>query len=185
MATYKTFESLNGKTLKHGDRVIFSPKQKYFVMIRRLGGEIGYLEGMGDLENNDIFKRIGLQSEVSRYKFAARVYGSRVIRGVFPQPESDVAESLTNMALVLFAAVAKDPYIEIKVKGKWEKINLGKFEYIEPVIVKLTNEYDAELLKDGVEVGCQFIKYDTIKTVLTEASKKGYIIDTPVFHIKK
>lgn len=172
MATYKTFESLNGKTLKHGDRVIFSPKQKYYVIIR---SGIGHLEGMGDLENNDIFKKVGLKSEADRYKFASKVYGSRVIRGVFPQPESSVAESLTNMALVLFAAVNKDPYIEIKVNGKWEKINLKKFEYVEPVTVKLTDDYDAELLKDGVEVGCQFIKYDVISKLLEVANERGFI----------
>jgi hypothetical protein len=169
MKIYKSFKQLNGKTLKHYDRVILKPGLKLIV----LAVDGPFLDHPAD--NSRVFNMLGIETRLEQCKFASKAYGYETNRGLFPEAMPDDYEALTRLVLVLFAAYAGDEYVEVKIGKKYVRINLKNLEYTVPVSIKLNEDYTGEFRKTGFKVGCQKISYDIISELYNKAKELSYI----------
>jgi len=158
--TYKSFNDLNGKTLKEGDIVVLDDV-KYKVCRR-------YLWALHD-SNSAVFASLGLYSDKIKYSLANKVYGYQATSGEWPESKWEDYEALTRLVLVLFAFLEDETEIEVKIGNIWVKIN--KNEFVDDVTtVKLNSYYTAEVNNTTkvVTVGCQMFTFDVLRKLVDE-----------------
>lgn len=152
---YKSFDELNGKTLRRGDVVCFKAKGinlRYTVEHNYLWNPTG--------NNFEIFSELGI---IDFRKLAGRVYGYRSKGGVWPQTESYDYEALTRLVLVLFAFLEDEETVEVRVGNKWVKVDKGA------TVVTLNDTYYAIINHNDkiVRVGCQTFSFDKLRELVS------------------
>lgn len=104
---YRSFEELNGQTLKYKDRVVFITgisKREYVVQTSLCAGGGLYLhDPLG--EDIQIFKDLNISSVRG---FANKIYGYYPDKGVFPRTHFGDYEALTKLTLELLKKCAEN-----------------------------------------------------------------------------
>jgi len=164
MATYKSFKELNGKTLKFGDKVIFTVKKEeitYTVQSK-------YLDCLGDIgclsDNFKIFDLLRLKKK----EFCSNYYGYLDKRGGFPECKFGDYEALTRVTLALFCVIedgTDEGLTFLQKDGSYKPMLFNS--------MRLTDTYNIELWEDKWIVGCQEIPISKVKEVI-ELHKKLY-----------
>lgn len=151
---YKSYEELAGKTLVKGDELVFIfEMEKYNYSV-----ECDYLKSRSS-GNDSIIIDLGLD----KYQFATTVYGYDVISGGFPETKRDDYEALTKITLAIFQLCSGKTVVEIPTCTV--KIDTTKFT---TNMIKLTADYNAEIHKEYVQVGCQTIPKAKIEKILNK-----------------
>ena len=118
MAIYKTFDSLNGNTLKEGDVVILSGIQFTTYLYH------GFLNCVDLHSNSLIFDKLSIQ-EKNAMASAAYGYGTR--RVDWPEAQGYDGEALTRLALVLLG-FSEGFDVEVKMpSGRWKLFSRKKW----------------------------------------------------------
>lgn len=150
---YKSFDQLNGKTLKEGDEVVIfnsthEVRTDHFYNIRHI--------------NNNVFILFGINSG----ELASEVYGYSNLGGCWPSCRHKDFEALTRIALVLLAfAEKRDVYVDMPdgttkffKMSKWCKKKI-------PIISEefRVGGYRARFHNDKLIAGCQLIPFSQIE----------------------
>lgn len=178
--TYRSFEQLNGNTLKEEDTVYFG-KIKYTVYAN-------YLDH-ADEPNDYIFKKLGIErldyTVLARDIFAPLTveYGS-----VWPAPycsgfpKHDYLEALTRLVLTVYSLLDSDTENARFLTFQEDKATIDLQRYHKLIAqrtllktIRLSDSYHANLRPDYMEVGCQKISYETLAEVYREAKKLNLI----------
>lgn len=171
MNTYKSFNQLNGKTLKEDDLVYFGT-HKY--RVHRL-----FLFYAGDHDNDYIFSLLGLDKDA----LAAHVYGKNNAKsGGFPETKTTNFDLLTAMTLILFAFYEKSDYVEVTVKGVRNPIVVDRNKFTRIKVMDHNKQleiyrYLVFASPDGqyAIIGCQkipFYKVEAVYKTLVNTQKK-------------
>jgi hypothetical protein len=160
--TYKTFDELNGKTLKRGDKVYF------FGVIYTVCEEFLSIESSNNREALDTI----VGNNVKAYVKKAYGYISKV--GNWPQSKTRDYEALTRLCLVMLADIEGLGTIVMAVNRK--KV---EFECSTTIIksrkLQVGQDYRAYVLEEGIKVGCQLISYDQLKAIYELAKEFKYV----------
>lgn len=166
MATYRSFNELNNKTLRECDSVYIN-STKFMVNSRFLAGG----------ESNDVaFLELGI-SDKMKMKLAEDVYGYSPSSGYWPESKSVDYEALTRLTLVLLAFFegSDEVFVEMPDK-KWKTV--VKSEYIDPsfkVVQELfpirVGDYNARYQEGALVVGCQQIPFNVVEKVYKSMKK--------------
>jgi hypothetical protein len=157
MAVYESFNSLNGRTLKANDQLIFKDGvgnvQHTYVMFYH------------SKNNRIVFTAMGLDVE----KLASKVYGYgyRPL-GSWPTTNGRDFEALTRLALVVFAFEEGAESVKLKMPdGKWVNINRNKFilKNPPPTFDIRVGTYGAKYSGNELHVGCQKIPFKKVEEV--------------------
>ena len=165
--TYKSFKELNGKTLQYGDTIYFG-KLKYEVSECYLHLRTG--------ANDEVFTKMKID-EGAMEELIERAYGYPTRGGNWPECKSRDYEALTRAALMVYALMDNDPYIEFQFGKTFRTIDLAT--RTKQYVVKLNDQYSAFLGHKSIRVGCQRISYDVLGSLVRAAHKAGKIkLDT-------
>jgi hypothetical protein len=159
---YRTFNSLNNKTLKSNDTVVLSGMRHKV--------SYNYLVNCSGESNEAIFDKISIED--SAESLASKAYGYRATGGCWPECNNGDYEALTRLVLVLLAFIEGNKSVSVKIDKEWIEIGVNIKQPI--TMVKLTSEYDAKLHRDYVELGCQDIPYSAVQEILKRAKKLKY-----------
>lgn len=169
MATYKSFDQLNGKTLKEGDTLIF--KKLHYKVYH----SFFCLEDSSS-SNDYIITSLGFIPEA----FCEAAYGYQPEGGEWPESGEGDFEALTRAALLIFCMLEDSKVDSIKfveaditVSGLRSKKLTSNGKGVSTYIK--VGDYVAVLKKDCLEVGCQYIPYSTVKEVVKLAKELGFI----------
>jgi hypothetical protein len=166
--TYRTFNQLNGKTLKKGDIVILGGKKHETC--------IGFISN--NEEHNDwIFRKTGVNA--SDFLREAYGYNSFLGSGSWPECKDRDYEALTRAALVLLGF--QEGYdVDVQMPyNNWKRFERDSFnyEFIEQRNMVI-GDFEAAVTANYVEVGCQDISFNKVEKVyktmvkLRDKSKK-------------
>jgi hypothetical protein len=157
---YESFNDLNGKTLKEGDFVVLDDI-RYEVRRRFLWSSSN--------NNSAAFESLGMHSDKIKYSLTSKVYGYQALGGDWPESKWEDYEALTRLVLVLFAFLEGETEIEVKIEGKWVKINKNEFAD-DVTTVKLNSDYTAEVNNTTkvVTVGCQTFTFDSLRGLVSK-----------------
>lgn len=175
MATYTTFESLEKKTLKENDKIIFKINDETLYCSIIVVDNKPYLNSSWD-NNDTIFKVLGIEDG---HEFTTTYFGYESESDkddVEPLAKEGDFKAVTRVVLALFAVIeGKDIEIEvpkeiITVKIQNTKVSIPKF--VKPIEVKLNDNYTATITKDLVKVDCQEFPIRVVKKVVEEWNKQ-------------
>lgn len=156
MAVYESFNSLNGKTLKANDQLIFK-------------GGVGYVEHAYIMFNRSTNNRVVFEKmKIDAGKLATTVYGYGHHGGSWPTAKNHDFEALTRLALVAFAFEEGEESVELRMpNGKWVNINRNKFilKNPPPAFDIIVGSYGAKYSGNELHVGCQKIPFKKVEEV--------------------
>lgn len=170
MATYKSFDQLNGKTLQRKDIVIFGDDIRYVVASSFLHSAM--------VANDMIFRVISKTNEPFIEALASAAYGYRPKGGCWPQSSHEDWEALTRLVLVLYAFYEGSEEVEVRIKSKWVKINrkvvVGDYEEIDRAFFKLGryNHCEVDYTNKWIKVGCSTFTFKEVEKVYNLTKKK-------------
>lgn len=174
MATYKSFNELNGKTLKLNDIVYFGKhsKHKYLVKDCYLFNSLGRNNHIFDIVKQKSQYKDKLRDSDFDYFLANTAYGYSNSGGEWPQSLVEDFEALTRLTLVLFALLEGSEVIEVKIRDKWVEIDINKFKESKK-FVDIT-EYTAivNYAKKTVTVGCSTFSFKDVENVYKALMRK-------------
>lgn len=114
MATYKTFDSLNNKTLKLGDTVVFNGT-RYVANRSPIGAYMENTKGY----NDEIFDNLLIDED----KAAVKAYGYGPGCGSWPDCQGEDYEALTRLCLMLLAFIEGSEWVKIKMPdGNFKRV---------------------------------------------------------------
>lgn len=150
---YTSFDELNGKTLKGGDRVIIAGIE-HIVYYR-------FLNCNGQPTNRPAFTDLGIDAD----KACTELYGYPAEDGSWPVSTSCDYEALTRAVLFLFA-MHEGFDVEIQMpNGRWKLFRQEDWKDQIEVEFKVTDGYLGVFTPEGLQVGCQLIGFDKIEEV--------------------
>lgn len=163
MATYRSFDELNGKTLKRYDKVVFkvtSTRELVYVVT------FAFLIAEGSSRNDRIFQELDLNGRL----LAGHAYGYDLNRGLWPQSKNDDYEALTRLVLVLFAFSEGYDVSLLMPNKEWKLLRRDSIP-LGPPTIKLDGYSTTVWSGEFITVGCQKIPFAAVERVYQEMKK--------------
>lgn len=157
MAIYKSFNRLNGKTLKFEDTVVFGPDLIYEV-------REGFLYNTGTGENTAVFKKLGADKQT----LAVEAYGYVPGTGYWPDSNMQDYEALTRLCLVLFGFLegAEEVILDMPDNETVAIKNETVAIKITPAIeVGMIGDYNTFVNRNYIIVGCTLVPFKKVEEV--------------------